>query len=108
MDLGLTEIQQMLKTSAQEFLSPPHYRLAERVDLVGQPGDVPRAGLAMIDALGNRGVDLAHGLDQGLLRCTGIARCDGGTHTLHAGPHIGADVAVARGSLDRLAGSLFC
>ena len=37
-----------------------------------------------------------------------IAGLDGGVNTLHARAHVGADVPIARGALDRLTDSLFC
>lgn len=83
-------------------------RLAECVDLMGQPRDVTRAGLAMKDPLGNRGVDLAHRFEQSLLRRTGIASRDSGMHALHASPYARTHVAIAGSSLDRLPNSFFC
>jgi hypothetical protein len=75
---------------------------------MGQSGDVPRAGLAVVDALRNSAVDAAHRLDERLLRRIGVTSLDRSVDTLHTGPHMGANVAVAGGALDRLPDSLFC
>ena len=75
---------------------------------MSESGDVPRAGLAVVDALRNRAVNTANCLDERLLRRTGITGLDSRADALHACPYIGANVAISRGALDRLASSLFC
>ncbi len=80
----------------------------ERVDLLGQPGNVTRAGLAVVEALRDGTVDTAHSLDERLLRSASITGLDSSTHTLHTRTHVGADVPIVRGSLYRLPDSLFC
>jgi len=62
----------------------------------------------MEDALRHCAIDTALGLDERLLRGAGITRLDCGAHALHTRTHVGADLPVSRGALDRLTDSLFC
>jgi hypothetical protein len=62
----------------------------------------------MVKALRDGGIDTAHGFGESLPCRACITRLNCGTYALHTGTHGGADVPVARGAFDRLAGSLLC